>query len=123
MLSALLLPVQAGTIWDIFLTNDKNLEEQLQFFEKIETCSPYKYHAMPSGVYEVYGKRNKACALKWTIVDCNFPEGVYQEFAKIQKHRAIERSERYRNRQFIELKDREYRELLNIGNTYCHNKF
>jgi len=115
--------VFAVGIWDIFLTTDKNLEEQLKFLDKLQSCTPYKYHAEPTGMYEVYGKRNKACALKWTIVECNFPEGVYQEFSEIQKHRAIERSDRYREGKFIELKDREYRELLNIGNTYCTNSY
>lgn len=113
------LPVFAVGIWDIFLTTDKSLEEQLKFFEKISTCTPYKYHAEPSGIYEIYGKRNGACALKWTFADCNFPEGVYQEFANVQRHRAIERSTRYTNKQFMEVKDKEYRYLYEIGNLYC----
>ena len=115
--------VLAVGIWDIFLTTDKSLEEQLKFFEKISTCTPYKYHAEPSGIYEIYGKRNGACALKWTFADCNFPEGVYQEFAKVQSHRAIERSTRYAHKQFMEVKDKEYRYLYEMGNLYCSSSF
>lgn len=113
------LPVFAVGVWDVFLTTDKSLDEQLKFLDKLNTCEPYKYHAEPSGIYEIYGKRNKACALKWTIAECNFPEGVYQKFAEIQKHRAIERSDRYRKGQFIEIKDEEYRYLYETGNEYC----
>ncbi len=117
------LPVFSVGVWDIFLTTDKNLEEQLQFLDKLHSCTPYKYHAEPAGIYEIRGKNNRACSVKWTIAECNFPEGVYQEFAKVQRNRAIERSARYRDKQFMEVKDKEYRYLYEMGNLYCSSSF
>lgn len=111
--------VLAAGIWDIFLTTDKSLDEQLKFFDKISTCTVYKYHAEPSGIYEIYGKRNGACALKWTLADCNFPDGIYQEFAKVQKQRIYDKFLWQKSGILIDLKDKNYRYLYDTGNKYC----
>lgn len=119
ILICLSTPCYASDIFDIFITNDKHLEEYLTFFDNLNSCKEYKFNAERVGPYQIYGKSNRACHVKWTFADCNFPEDVYQKVAEIQKHRAIERSGRIKKGLMIEIKDKEYRDLYRIGNTYC----
>lgn len=119
LLVILILPCNAENIFDILITNDKNIENKILFLDKLEECKPYKYHAEPSGIYVVNGISNKACAVKWTLADCNFPEGVYQEFAKVQKQRIADKVLWMRNGILIDLKDKNYRYLYDTGNKYC----
>lgn len=118
------LSSKAENIFDFYVTNDKEVEAKLLFLENLSTCTPYKYHATPNGIYEIRGKINNAsCDVKWTIVNCTFPNGVYQKFADIQSFRTIERANRQRNGIMEELKDKNYRYLINIGNQYCQNSY
>ena len=111
--------VLAAKPFELAITNDKDTEARLRFMDKLYACENYKYHAEPSGIYEINGKINNACNVKWTIATCDFPEGVYQEIAKVQKHRITERVQRHKNGIVAELNDKEYRYLLEVGNKYC----
>ena len=113
----------AENIFDFYVTNDREVEARMLFLDKLSSCTPYEYHAMPSGIYKIRGMGNRACFVRWTIVDCAFPEGVYQEFADIQKIRTIQRIERQKNGVMEELRDKNYRYLLKTGNTYCQNRY
>ena len=109
----------AGNPYEMMLTNNKDIENRLIFFDKLYGCVPYKYHQEGVGIYLINGKINGACSLKWVMADCNFPEGVYQKFAEVQKHRTIERVNRLHDGYRQELKDKNYRYLLSTGNKYC----
>lgn len=109
----------AGNPYEMMLTNNKDIENRLIFFDKLYGCVPYKYHQEGVGIYLINGKINGACSLKWVMADCNFPEGVYQKFAEVQKHRTIERVNRLHEGYRQELKDKNYRYLLSTGNKYC----
>ena len=111
--------VRAENPYEFILTNNKEIEAKMLFLDKLTVCENHKYHAEPGGIYEIYGKANNACHLKWTLADCNFPEGVYQEFARVQKHRTIERLLRLEVGLRNEFKDKNYRYLLQTGNKYC----
>ena len=104
-------------------TNNKDLQSKLDFLDKLETCTKYKYQEDGIGSYEIFGKLNLACKVKWTIVDCNFPEGVYQEFSKVQKKRVIDRYNNLQDKYYIEIEDADYRYLYNTGNLYCTNRY
>lgn len=104
------------------ITNNKDLQEHIKFFDNLYECLPFIYHAQPTGYYEIYGKNDGYCSLKWTIVHCNFPPNVYPEFANIQKKRTLERAERYSKGIRVEIKDKEYRYLYETGNKYCFLK-
>ena len=123
MFFCICLSSYAENIFDFYVTNDKEIEARLLFLDNLSSCTPYKYHAVPAGVYEIQGKRNRACAVRWTIVDCAFPEGVYQKFADVQKFRTLQRVSRQRNGVMDELRDKNYRYLLRTGNTYCQNRY
>ena len=103
-------------------TNNKDLENKLQFLDKLSTCEKYKYQENGVGSYEIFGKINKTCKVKWTLVDCNFPEGVYQEFSTVQQKRVIDRYNNRKDKYYIEIEDKDYRFLYNIGNLYCQNR-
>lgn len=118
------LSAQSENLFDFYVTNDKEIQARMLFFDNLSTCTPYKYNPIPSGVYEVKGKNmNQACAVRWTIVDCNFPDGVYQKFADVQKFRTMQRVNRQKNGVMEELRDKNYRYLLQTGNTYCQNRY
>ncbi len=124
LLIIICLSSKAEDVFDFYVTNDKEVEAKLLFLENLSTCTPYKYHATPNGIYEIRGKINKtSCDVKWTIVNCTFPNGVYQKFADIQSFRTIERANRQRNGIMEELKDKNYRYLINTGNQYCQNNY
>lgn len=118
-LALLMLPCNAENIFDILITNDKNIENKILFLDKLQECKPYKYHAEPSGIYLVNGVKNQACVVKWTLADCNFPEGVYQEFARVQKQRIADKVLWMQSGILIDLKDKNYRYLYDTGNKYC----
>ena len=111
--------VVASDTFDLIITNNVDLKERLKFFDNLYECLPFKYHVQSSGIYEIYGKNNNICSVKWSLVYCNFPKNVYPEFAKIQKKRTIDRAERYAKGLRVELKDKDYRYLYQIGNKYC----
>lgn len=117
------LSTYAIETFQFIATTNKDLENKLKFIDKLSVCEKYKYHADGSGNYEIFGKKNNACKVKWTIVDCNFPEGIYQEFSKIQKEKTLERYTRFQEGKAMEIKDKNYRYLLNTGNLYCQNNF
>lgn len=123
LLMSICLSSNAQEVFDFYVTNDKDVEAKLIFLENLSTCTPYKYHAVPSGIYEVKGKQNTYCNVKWTIVNCTFPNGVYQKFANVQKFRTMERLNRQRNGVMEELRDKNYRYLINTGNLYCQNDY
>lgn len=124
LLIIICLSSKAEDVFDFYVTNDKEVEAKLLFLENLSTCTPYKYHATPNGIYEIRGKINKtSCDVKWTIVNCTFPNGVYPKFADIQSFRTIERANRQRNGIMEELKDKNYRYLINTGNQYCQNNY
>lgn len=116
---AICIPCDAAEIFDIFITNDKQLEGYLKFFDKLETCTKYEYNAERVGLYQIYGKNNNTCHVKWTFADCYLPEGIYQKFADIQEDRAIKRNAKIKKGIMIEDKDKDYRFLYQIGNQYC----
>lgn len=112
-------PCKAADTFEIFITNNIQLEGYLKFFDKLNNCTAYNFNAEHAGPYKIFGKNNGACHVKWTFADCYFPNGIYQKVAEIQQHRAIERNENIKKGILIENKDREYRELYQIGNQYC----
>ena len=118
-LLCIVIPCCASDIFDIFITNDKQLDGYLTFFDNLYYCKEHTFNAEKVGSYQIYGKNNRTCHVKWTFADCNFPEGIYQKIAEIQKHKAIERNDRIKKGIMIEIKDKEYRELYQIGNIYC----
>ena len=123
LLCLICLRAQSENIFDFYVTNDKEIEAKMLFLDNLYNCNPYKYHAVPNGIYEIRGKYNRACYVRWTVVDCTFPEGVYQQFAQVQKFRTMERSHRQSNGIMEELRDKNYRYLLKTGNTYCQNRY
>ena len=109
--------------FQFFATNNKNLEKKLEFLDKLSICEKFKYQEDGIGSYEIFGKVNNACKLKWTLVDCNFPEGVYQEFSNVQKKRTLERYDNRLNKYYIEIENKDYRYIVNKGNLYCQNRY
>lgn len=114
---------EANNAFDLAVTNNIDLQNRLKFFDNLYDCIPYRYIAQPSGYYEIYGKYNEICHIKWTLANCNFPKNVYQDFAKIQKKCTLERLERLSKGYRIELKDKDYRYLYQVGNKYCFIKY
>lgn len=104
-------------------TSDKDLQAKLDFLDKLSICEKYKYQEDGIGSYEIFGKQNQACKVKWTLVDCNFPEGVYQEFSNVQKKRVVERYNNIQDKYYIEIEDADYRYLYNTGNKFCTNHY
>lgn len=124
LLASICLSTNAENIFDSYVTNDKEVEAKMLFLDNLSTCTEYKYHAVPSGIYEIRGKNNNSsCNVKWTIVNCTFPNGVYQKFADVQRFRTIERVNRQKNGIMEELQDKNYRYLINTGNLYCQNNY
>ena len=109
--------------FQLVATNNKDLQNKLMFLDKLELCEKYKFQEDGVGSYEIFGKQNKACKVKWTLVDCYFPEGVYQEFSNIQKKRVIERYNNRLDKYYIENEDKDYRYIVNTGNAYCQNRY
>ena len=104
-------------------TNDKDLQAKLEFLDKLSVCEKHKYQEDSIGSYEIFGKQNQACKVKWTLVDCKFPEGVYQEFSNVQKKRVVERYNNFQDKYYIEIEDADYRYLYNTGNKFCTNRY
>ena len=104
-------------------TCDKDLQAKLEFLDKLSICEKHKYQEDSIGSYEIFGKQNQACKVKWTLVDCNFPEGVYQEFSNVQKKRVVERYNNFQDKYYIEIEDADYRYLYNTGNKFCTNRY
>lgn len=112
-----------GNFFEFVLTNNKEIENQMLFLDKLETCTPHLYHAEPAGIYQIIDKVNNTCYFKWTMAECYFPPAVSKEFARVQRHRIIERAERLDAGYREELKDRNYRYLLYTGNKYCKIRY
>lgn len=104
-------------------TSNKDLQAKLEFLDKLSVCEKHKYQEDSIGSYEIFGKQNQACKIKWTLVDCNFPEGVYQEFSNVQKKRVVERYNNFQDKYYIEIEDADYRYLYNTGNKFCTNRY
>ena len=104
-------------------TSNKDLQAKLEFLDKLSVCEKHKYQEDSIGSYEIFGKQNQACKVKWTLVDCNFPEGVYQEFSNVQKKRVVERYNNFQDKYYIEIEDADYRYLYNTGNKFCTNRY
>lgn len=104
-------------------TSNKDLQAKLEFLDKLSVCEKHKYQEDSIGSYEIFGKQNQACKVKWTLVDCNFPEGVYQEFSSVQKKRVVERYNNIQDKYYIEIEDADYRYLYNTGNKFCTNRY
>lgn len=104
-------------------TSDKDLQAKLVFLDKLSICEKHKFQEDGIGSYEIFGKQNQACKVKWTLVDCNFPEGVYQEFSNVQKKRVVERYNNFQDKYYIEIEDADYRYLYNTGNKFCTNRY
>ena len=104
-------------------TNDKDLQAKLEFLDKLSVCEKHKYQEDGIGSYEIFGKQNQACKVKWTLVDCKFPEGVYQEFSEVQKKRIIDKYNNIQDKYYIEIEDADYRYLYNTGNKFCSNRY
>lgn len=117
------IKVFALETFQFFATNNKDLEKKLEFLDKLSICEKFKYQEDGIGSYEIFGKVNNACKLKWTLVDCNFPEGVYQEFSNVQKKRTLERYDNRLNKYYIEIENKDYRYIVNKGNLYCQNRY
>lgn len=117
------IKVFAIETFQFFATNNKDLEKKLEFLDKLSICEKFKYQEDGIGSYEIFGKVNNACKLKWTLVDCNFPEGVYQEFSNVQKKRTLERYDNRLNKYYIEIENKDYRYIVNKGNLYCQNRY
>ena len=117
------IKVFAIATFQFFATNNKDLEKKLEFLDKLSICEKFKYQEDGIGSYEIFGKVNNACKLKWTLVDCNFPEGVYQEFSNVQKKRTLERYDNRLNKYYIEIENKDYRYIVNKGNLYCQNRY
>ena len=104
-------------------TNDKDLQAKVEFLDKLSVCEKHKYQEDGIGSYEIFGKQNQACKVKWTLVDCKFPEGVYQEFSEVQKKRIIDKYHNIQDKYYIEIEDADYRYLYNTGNKFCTNRY
>ena len=117
------LSAYALETFQFLATTNNDLESKMEFLDKLSICEKYKYHTDGTGIYQIFGKLNNACKVKWTIVDCNFPEGVYQEFSKVQKRKTLDRYNRFQEGKTMEIKDKDYRYLLYTGNKYCQNNF
>ena len=104
-------------------TNDKDLQAKVEFLDKLSVCEKHKYQEDGIGSYESFGKQNQACKVKWTLVDCKFPEGVYQEFSEVQKKRIIDKYNNIQDKYYIEIEDADYRYLYNTGNKFCTNRY
>lgn len=117
------IKVFALETFQFFATNNKDLEKKLEFLDKLSICEKFKYQEDGIGSYEIFGKVNNTCKLKWTLVDCNFPEGVYQEFSNVQKKRTLERYDNRLNKYYIEIENKDYRYIVNKGNLYCQNRY
>ena len=117
------LSAYALETFQFLATTNKDLESKMEFLDKLSICEKYKYHADGTGIYQIFGKLNNASKVKWTIVDCNFPEDVYQEFSKVQKRKTLDRYNRFQEGKTMEIKDKDYRYLLYTGNKYCQNNF
>lgn len=109
--------------FQLVATSNKDLQNKLTFLDKLEICEKHKFQEDGVGSYEIFGKQNKACKVKWTLVDCYFPEGVYQEFSQVQKKRIIERYNNRLDKHYIEVEDKDYRYIVNTGNLYCQNRY
>jgi len=124
LLTGFALPVLCSdNPFEFILTNNKEIENQMIFLDKLETCTPHLYHAEPSGIYQIIDKVNNTCYFKWTMAECYFPFAVSKEFARVQRHRIIERAARLDAGYREELKDRNYRYLLYTGNKYCKIRY
>lgn len=123
LLCFVILKCYAKETFQFFATSNKDLQAKLEFIDKLSTCEKHKYQQDGAGSYEIFGKQNKACKVKWTLVDCNFPEGVYEEFSTVQKRKILERYNNFLNGKTIEIEDRDYRYLFNTGNKYCTNRY
>ena len=119
----LLLKSFALGTFQFIATNNKDLQAKLNFLDKLATCDKHKYQEDGVGNYEVFGKQNNACKVKWVLVDCNFPEGVYQEFSNVQKKRVIDRYNHLQDKYYIEIEDADYRYLYSTGNKFCKNRY
>lgn len=117
------IKVFAIETFQFFATSNKDLEKKLEFLDKLSICEKFKYQEDGIGSYEIFGKVNNTCKLKWTLVNCNFPEGVYQEFSNIQKERTLERYDNRLNKYYIEIENKDYRYIVNTGNLYCQNRY
>ena len=104
-------------------TSNKDLQAKLEFLDKLSVCEKHKYQEDSIGSYEIFGKQNQACKVKWTLVDCKFPEGVYQEFSAVQKKRIIDKYHNIQDKYYIEIEDADYRYLYNTGNKFCTNRY
>lgn len=123
VLCLVILKCYALTNFSLIATSDKDLQAKLNFLDKLDICEKHKYQEDGVGSYEIFGKQNKACKVKWTLVDCYFPEGVYQEFSQVQKKRVIERYNNRLDKHYIEIEDKDYRYIVNTGNLYCQNRY
>ena len=123
VLCLVILKCYAFTNFSLIATSDKDLQAKLNFLDKLDICEKHKYQEDGVGSYEILGKQNKACKVKWTLVDCYFPEGVYQEFSQVQKKRVIERYNNRLDKHYIEVEDKNYRYIVNTGNLYCQNRY
>lgn len=121
LISLVALKCCALDTFQFFITSNKDLQAKLEFIDKLSTCEKHKYQQDGVGSYEILGKQNKACKVKWTLVDCNFPDGVYQEFSTVQRRKTLERYNNFLNGKTIEIEDKDYRYLYNTGNLYCQN--
>ena len=123
VLCLVILKCYALANFSLIATSDKDLQAKLNFLDKLDICEKHKYQEDGVGSYEIFGKQNKACKVKWTLVDCYFPEGVYQEFSQVQKKRVIERYNNRLDKHYIEVEDKNYRYIVNTGNLYCQNRY
>ena len=122
-LSLATLSVWAVETFQFIATNNKDLESKMEFLDKLSTCDKHKYHADGSGDFQIFGKVNNVCKVNWSIVECNFPEGIYQKFAKVQKEKTLQRYDNRLAGYFIEIEDSNYHYLFNTGNLYCKNRY
>ena len=123
VLCLVILKCYAFTNFSLIAASEKDLQAKLNFLDKLDICEKHKYQEDGVGSYEIFGKQNKACKVKWTLVDCYFPEGVYQEFSQVQKKRVIERYNNRLDKHYIEVEDKNYRYIVNTGNLYCQNRY
>ena len=109
VLCLVVLKCYAFANFHLVATSNQDLQAKLDFLDKLSICQQHKYQEDGVGSYEIFGKQNKACKVKWTLVDCYFPEGVYQEFSQVQKKRVIERYNNRLDKHYIEVEDKNYR--------------
>ena len=123
VLCLVVLKCYAFDNFHLVATSNQDLQAKLDFLDKLSICQKHKYQEDGIGSYEIFGKQNQACKVKWTLVDCNFPEGVYQEFSSVQKKRVVERYNNIQDKYYIEIEDADYRYLYNTGNKFCTNRY